>query len=432
MAIMHFVLLLAAVQTPEPLTLREAARLASGEAPSVSRVRAETEAAEARAIAARSRLAPSLSLEGGFLSTDDPTKAFSLALEQQRFSADRFFAADPNRPPFVRDWSAAVALDWRADLFGSARAEARAAARTALSGGRLAGRARDAAVLEAIEAFAAARRADKAISELALRRADAEKDLDVARALHEQGMTTQADPARAEAAVAQVDAEAAGERAALASARARLAALIGSAAASRPLADLPPAGPVNDPRTGDRDDVAAAKLSAEAAREAAKAASASRFPALVIQARYEAHAPRPGGRWGDAASVFGGVRAPVFTFGGVQARIAEASAAARAAAMSEIETRRFAETQNAEARAALEAADSRVAAFARAGAAARRAREIQQARYEEGAARLSDLIEVRAAELAARLGEAAAMSERAIAEARLRFALGLPPEGEER
>ena len=383
---------------------------------------------------ARSRLAPSVSVEAGFLSTDDPVRAFGLALEQQRFSAESFFAGDPNRPPFVRDWSAAAALDWQADLFGSARAGARAAASAAGARSRLAGRTRDAAALEAIEAFAAARRAEKAISELAQRRADADKDLDIARALHEQGMTTQADPARAEAAVAQVEAETAGERAVLAGARARLAALIGSPAASRPLAELPPAGPVNGPRTGDRDrdDVAAAKLSAEAAREAAKAASASRFPALVVQARYEAHAPRPGARWGDAASVFGGVRAPVFAFGGVQARVAEASAAARAAAMSEIETRRFAETQNAEARAALEAADSRVAAFARAGTAARRAREIQQARYEEGAARLSDLIEVRGAELAARLGEAAAVSERAIAEARLRFALGLPPEGEER
>lgn len=428
MGTLLFSLLLAA----GPLTLGEAARLASAGAPAAERARAQTQEAEARAIFARSRLAPSLSVEAGFLSSDDPVRAFSLALEQQRFSADRFFSSDPNRPPFVRDWSGAVSVDWEVDLFGSARGRASAATRGALAAGRLAGRARDAAVLDAIEAFAGARRAEETLSQLGLRSADAGRDLDIARALHEQGMTTQADPARAEAAVAQVEAEIAEARAALATERARLAALIGGPDAARPLAELPSPAGVPGPGSGDRDDVAAAKLAAEASRDAAKAALASRFPALVLQARYEAHAPRPGARWGDAASVFGGVRAPVFTFGGVRARMAEASAAARAAESSEVETRRMAETQHVEARAALEAADSRVSAFARAAAAAGRAREIQQVRYEEGAARLSDLIEVRGAELAARLGQAAAVSERAVAEARLRFALGLPPEGDER
>jgi outer membrane protein TolC len=78
------------------------------------------------------------------------------------------------------------------------------------------------------------------------------------------------------------------------------------------------------------------------------------------------------------------------------------------------------------------AAEARLSAFGQAETAAKTAREIQQARYEEGAARLSDVLEARSAELSARLGAAAARSERAVAEARLRLSLGLPPEGEER
>jgi outer membrane protein TolC len=85
----------------------------------------------------------------------------------------------------------------------------------------------------------------------------------------------------------------------------------------------------------------------------------------------------------------------------------------------------------ASARAALEASEARLAAFSEAQAAARQAREIQQARYDEGEAKLADLLEARAAELRAGLGASAAKSERLAAEATLRVALGLPPEGEE-
>ncbi|MGE5414876.1 MAG: TolC family protein, partial [Syntrophomonadaceae bacterium] len=70
-------------------------------------------------------------------------------------------------------------------------------------------------------------------------------------------------------------------------------------------------------------------------------------------------------------------------------------------------------------------------AFAEAEAAARQAREIQQARYAEGAARLSDLLEARAAELRARIGVSAAAADAVVAEANLRLALGLPPEGDQ-
>jgi outer membrane protein TolC len=44
---------------------------------------------------------------------------------------------------------------------------------------------------------------------------------------------------------------------------------------------------------------------------------------------------------------------------------------------------------------------------------------------------LADLLEARAAELRARMGAAAAAADRVVAEANLRLALGLPPEGDE-
>ena len=110
--------------------------------------------------------------------------------------------------------------------------------------------------------------------------------------------------------------------------------------------------------------------------------------------------------------------------------MAEARAQARAAEAALSERRRSAQSEVVSAKARADAAVARLSAFEEAESAARRAREIQQARYEEGAARLSDLLEARAAELRARMGGVGAAADRVLAEANLRMALGLPPEGE--
>ncbi len=150
----------------------------------------------------------------------------------------------------------------------------------------------------------------------------------------------------------------------------------------------------------------------------------------MVTGRYELHSPTPGGRYGDSATVFGGFRIPVFTSGAIKAQVAEARAQARIAEATLTERRRTAQSEVVSARARSEAAVQRLAAFDEAHSAARRAREIQEARYEEGAARLSDLLDARSAELSARMGAVGAAADRVLAEANLRMALGLAPEGE--
>lgn len=419
-----------AMEGAAPLTLEEAAALARADAPSVVRAGAETDRARAQVGAARSRLGPALTADLGFFGTDDPAGAFRLALQQERFSAIEFFASDPNDASFTRDWSGAVSAEWMVDLFGAQRGETRAARESAEATDRTARRTRDAAAFEAISSFAAAKGAEDAIALLLEREADAREDVRIATSLREQGMVTPADPARANAALAEVGAEIAGYRATLAEARAALATLIGPQAAARPLAPLPPPRPAPEGTPPTRDDVAAADLAVESARARHGAASASRWPTLLVSGRYELHAERPEARWGNSASVFGGLRIPIFASGGIEARIVEARAGMISAEASARQIRRTAEKEVLSARAALKAAETRRAAFDQAESAARTAREIQQARYQEGAARLADLIEARTAEVRARLGASAADSERTIAEAHLRLALGLPPEGE--
>ncbi len=430
---MKLALLLAvlAAPAPESLTLRQAAVMAAASAPGVERARADSEGARARQSAARSQLGPSLFANAGFLSSDNPVTAFSLALEQKRFSAAEFFASDPNQPPFTKDWSGSLAAAWTIDLFGSARAGARAAGDAAGAADLASQRVRDAVVFQAIAAFSRARRSEEALEILRQREADAQRDAEIAAALSEEGLTTAADPARAKAALAEVRAERAGQQAALEGSRAELATLIGKEAASRPLAPLPAPSETAREGSGERADVAAAALAASAAQESARAAAASRWPTLVLTGLYEVHAPTPGGRYGTAATVFAGVRVPLFASGGIDAHVAEARAAARSAEAAGRELRLAAESEIARARADLRAAAARLTAFEDAAAAARQAREIQEARYAEGVARLSDLLEARAAELRARLGASAAASDEIIADANLRLALGLPPEGDE-
>ncbi len=416
---------------PAPLTLREAATLAAGGAPAVTRAEAGTERARGAAAAARSRLGPMLAVDFKALTTNNPVDVFALTLQQERFSFPEFAASDPNHPGYLKDWSGGVIAEWDVDLFGSTRRAADSAAAVAESADRSSRWTRRTSALEAVAAFASASRAESGLRLLGERQSDAERDATIAESLFTQGFTTAADPARARAAVAEVRAQIAEQRAALEQARAALSALIGPEAASRPLAALPE--PAAVPASGEpaRDDVEAADLAAEAARDREKAASLSRWPPLLIQGSYQLHAPTPGGRWGDSATAFAGFRLPLFTSGGTNARIAEARAAALEADAAARGARVEGDRQVTAARAALSAAEAREAAFREAETAAGKAREIQQARYEEGVARLADLLEARAAELRARLGVLGTSAERVVAAASLRLALGLPPVGEE-
>jgi outer membrane protein TolC len=426
---------LALAAAGEPLTLTEAARLAADGAPAARRAADEAEAALARRDAAHAHFFPSLGVEAGVLSSDDPVDAFALALKQERFSATSFFASDPNHPARTTDWNGSVSLAWSVGLFGSTRSHERAAESGAASAGYVAQRTRDGVGIQAIEALVRARTAEDSLTILGERRSDAERDVAIASALFEQGMTTQADPARARAALADVRAQEAAAQSVLAEARAALSALIGPEAASRslaPLSDPGPAGNEKNAESAKRDDVLAAELSAQAAGQTASAARAARYPAAFVQGQYQAHAPRPGEHWGDSSSIFGGLRVPLFTSGAVRSGILEASALAHAAQETAEETRRRALKEVASARAAVVSADAREEAYLTARAAAGEAAGIQHARYEEGVGRLSDLLEARGAELSARLAATAARGQRILARAQLRFAMGLDPGGEEK
>jgi len=313
---------------------------------------------------------------------------------------------------------------------GEARAGLRAARASAAAGARASDRQLDAAAFEALTSFARARAAEESLEVLGGLLADLARDVALSDRLKEAGLVTAAEPARARAGVAETEAERAAIEAARRRARADLARLAGTDTAARPLLPLPrpaaPSGEISAPR--ERDDVASARLSATAARANAEAARAARLPSLYAAARWELHAARPLGRYGDSASVAAGLRIPVFASGALDAAVAAAGAQRRAADAVARDAAERAVADLEEARATLTAATRSVEALEHAGAAARTAREIQQARYEQGAARLVDLLDARMAEARAGLGAIAARADEAVAAQALRLALGLAPE----
>src|SRR5579864_5670452 len=84
-----------AAAAESPLTLSETAALAARNSPAAATSRARLDQARARARSSRARLGPALSLETGFLASNDPVDSFALALKQERFSATDFFLSDP-------------------------------------------------------------------------------------------------------------------------------------------------------------------------------------------------------------------------------------------------------------------------------------------------------------------------------------------------
>lgn len=429
MIILSLILLLSD-SAAAPLTLSDAASLAARTSAPVAVSEARRDEARARAGAVKARLGPALELETGSFATDDPATSFALALKQRRFSFSEFVASDPNSPGTTKDWNAAVMGSWVADLGGASRGAARAAETSADASERQVSRDRDGAAFQAILAFSRAWRSETRLVLLASRLEDAEKDVALADSRNQEGLTTAADPARARAALSEIRAEAAAERGAIASARADLAALIGLENASRPLAPLPAPSATAARPARERDDAAAARLAVAAARAAEDAASGGRWPSLVLQGRYEAHAPQPSARWEDSWSAAAFLRVTLFASGAVDARVAETRSVRLEAEALERQTLATVEAEVASARAALEAAEARRQSFEEATGAAHTALEVQRARYEEGAASLGDLLEARAADLRARLGASSARAEYAAAAARWRLAIGLTPHGE--
>jgi outer membrane protein TolC len=411
--------------------IEEAIRAAWAENANLRASSAQVDAARAEAARARAGYLPTVSLSASGVRTDEPMMAFGLKLDQARIGQADFDPAGLNHPEVVGGWGAGASLN--VPLFTGGRTAAGARAAGAMADAEAAShtRRRSETAAAVVEAYFGAEVADQSVRYAQDLLAQAKETERFVRARNAQGLTLDADLARAAAFRAQAEAELAAAVQRRASARSVLGLLAGDAVAegelATPVAALPPVPPDAPPAT-ERPDLVAARLQRNAADAGVSVARASLLPSLLAQASVgtmrEAGDLSSGGSW----TTLGVVLRWDLSIADAQAMRA-AQARARAASEALVSREREAKREVGEARRAIETADERVRAGEEAVSASEEARRLRVARHRQGLLPLTDVLDAEAGLAGARALLLAGRLEARLARARLSLALNQPIEG---
>lgn len=413
----------------EPWTLDAVlARIAAAN-PTLGAARASLAEAQAASDLAAAASFPELSLGLDYLSTDDPARAFSLLLEQERLTLGPAF--DPT-PGTTDNWRKEIRLDW--PLFAPGRRESRRAADAAEQAAALEAEAVERRLLNAgVQAWILLRAAREHEQAARASVAVVRQRLELTRIRLGEGVALRVDVLRLDARLAE--AEQAAARAALAarSAESALLRLMGAtpgaalALAEEDLAlgeDLPETlEDLTARAAAERRDLAATALRLRMAGDQSDAARAARLPTLQVFAAYDVDGPDLA--WDsdlDSSTIGVGLRLPFSARTGARIRGAEAGVwrareDARALALA-------VEHEVRDAWDGLGVATATLALAERAVAAAEEAFQAVAAAQDAGGATVTDVLEAEDALARARVQHVAAQAGAQIARARLIGATG--------
>jgi len=425
----------AAAPAAPALTLERAMALAREGARPVAAAEARGRAAEARADEARAQRLPRLTVTEIWLRTDSPAEAFALQLNQEVFSFAEFVASDPNDPDPIEAATTRFEVSLPLYTGGELSGRIRQAELAAEAAGAGASRAGDGAAFAAAEAWVRLAQAREQAALLERSLATVEAHAARARAYVEQGMLVASELLRAQVEVARVADLAVSAEGAARTAEAALSLRLGAPLGSSwELASLPaPPEPAGDleiwlARGGERPDLAAGRLGAEAVALEVAVARAGRRLRVGLSARYDFVDDVPFGTGGDSAAIQAMAGFDLFAGGRHRAAVAAAEAEAEAAAR---EVEELAEAVRLEVRSAYEAAAtarSRHATAVQALAVAAEVERITSERFGQGVARTIDLIDAATARREAETRELVARAEAHLSALGLALAAGRPPE----
>lgn len=406
------------------------ARIATSN-PTLAQAQASLDAARAATREADATLWPELSLNLGYVATDEPGQAFGLLLNQQDLTLGPDFDATPGT---TENWRKELRLDWA--LFAPGRGPRREAAREGEEAARLAREAVERRLLNAgVQAWlglGAARELEAVATEsvdVVARR------LEITERRVAEGAALRADALRLEVRLAAARREAARARLDVRRARAALNALAGAAPADvlEPGPDELPAVAVElegadlsellARAESERLDLRAAAHEARAVGLARRGAEEARLPTLGLFAAYDVDGPNPAiDRDLDSTTVGLGLRVPFSRRTGAaieRSAAEERRARARLRALA-VEVAR----EVHDAWAAVEVADETLALAESSVGAAEEAYRIVARAQDAGGATVTDVLEAEDARRRARVAVVAARAGAAIARARLAGATG--------
>ncbi|MDZ7780761.1 MAG: TolC family protein [Gemmatimonadota bacterium] len=392
----------AAGQELRSLTLAEAVAEARENNPNVA-------ITQARAVGAREQVTvmgasrwPSLGLEAGVVTSNDPVAAFGGRLRQGRFTEADFDPAALNGPDALTDLNAAVALSWapidfsRDAALDAARAGAEAARLGSEWARTVAGYQAEVRYLEAASAELLLESANAALEA-------AEENLRLVEERAGEGAATEADVLQARAALEDARARGIKAEQGVADARGRLGLALGwpvdvvpvPASASTTLSADAPVGSTSSARA----DLAASEAQVEAASATVSRASRARLPRLEGFARVEAHSDEAFDAHGDSWTVGLRVSVPLFTGFELGARKEAARAELTAATLEHDRLVDEARTTLSEARRGAESRRRAALAAEASAEAAEEAARLLRLRYDEGLATTAELLAAEAAAL---------------------------------
>lgn len=428
-----FFLATAPLWAQDPLSLREAVRLALRENRSVAAASESSQAAAARVDQARGGKLPKLNYSESFARGDNPVYVFGSLLTQHQFGEQNFAIGPLNRPDFLNNFQSQLTVDQV--LYDGG--QTRRAVKSADLGRQLTDEEARSVQMEVIAGVARAYYGSVLAVE-SLKTAEqavhsAEADLRRAETIRAVGMSTDVDALSIRVHLAGVNEQRIRRAADLEVAHAALNDALGLSldaqhALSTPLtpAAVPEASldGLEHDATQQRPEARQTRLAATLAATQADAARASLLPQVGFRAAFEADrerfVTRGGANWLAAVTL----RWNLFNGFADKARIAEAGHAVRRAEAETERTDSAVRLQVLRAYADLRAAGQRIEVAKAAVAEAEESLRITQNRYEAGMSNVTDLLRTETAVLESRTRHMAAVHDQRVAATMLEFAAG--------
>lgn len=417
----------------ERLTLTAAVETALRSNPELLRAQAQQGAAAAGKREATALRLPHLQVRELGQRTDSPADAFGLQLMQERFSFPTFTTSDPNDPDPIENFTTQFEASWPIFTGGRVMAAIGQADRMAQAADAVHGHTREAIALATASAYTDAVLAQRAV-ELAQRARDTTaRHVDEAEAFFDAGMVVESDLLQARVQLARMEEKLISATNAAQLARAGLfrGMGIGQDAEYELDSDVPDVQPaVNSLSEAlvaaqQRHDVRAVAAQVDAARLGVRRAQGEYLPEVALVARYSLNDDRPFGDNGDSYALMAMAQWNVWNWGQTRARVSGARfqhVAAQHAQSSHQQQVEFdvrqAWQQVAEAKARAEV--NRVAV-----GQAEKALSILEARFEQGVARITDLLDAETMLDDARVRDLNARFDAQRATRTLYFAVGL-------
>lgn len=418
------------------LSLPQAVELALRSSPMVLQAQAQQEQAAAGRREAGAMRLPHLQVREVALRTDSPADAFGLQLMQERFSFPAFTMSDPNNPEPLNNYATEFEASWPVFTGGRVMAGIGQADRMATAAQAVSAHTQEAVALATASAYMDAVLAQRAV-ELAERAyATTKKHVDQAQAFFDAGMMVESDLLQAQVQLARMEEKVISVRNGARLARAGLFRVMGIAQDAA--YELDPAVAEVQPREvalaealdgarGRRNDVKAVAAQVDAARLGVKRAQGEYLPEVFVMGKYALNADNVFGDDGDSFTLMAMARWNLWNWGQTRARVSGARAQHTAAQQAQRSHDNQVEFEVRQAWQQVEEARARHAVARGAVAQAEKALQILESRFEQGVARVTDLLDAETMLDDARVRELNAGFDLRRAARTLDFAVGLPP-----